>query len=914
MIGENIGHYEVTEKLGEGGMGVVYRATDTKLNRDVAIKLLPQQLATDHERMERFRREAQVLAQLNHPGIAGIYGVEDAGENLSLVMELAEGQTLEERLESGPLPLDEALPVAKQIAEALEAAHEKGIIHRDLKPANIKVAPDGSVKILDFGLAKALEGDPASHVESNHSPTLTLAATQAGIILGTAAYMSPEQARGRTVDKRADIWSFGVVLYEMLTGLRLFSRETVSDSLAAVLMVDIDFSTLSADTPPSIQRLLRRCLERSPKNRLQAIGEARIAINEQLADPAGASILMEAPATPALPPTPRRLPWLAAGILAIALFASVAALWQATRPVERPLRQFGVDLGADASLPTNRGGAAILSPDGESMAFISVGADGVSRLYFRRFSQPDPVELTGTDDARNPFFSPDGMAIGFFTDGKLKKIAVQGGVPVTLCDAPDDRGGSWSKEGWIVFGMRRSGLLRVAAAGGTPEALTELNEHAREQSHRWPQVLPQGNAVLFTLGINGQGSYDEAAVAALSLETGERKTLHLGGTYGRYLPSGHLVYSHQGTLFVAPMDPDRLELLGPPAPAIQSVATNSGNGGAQFDFSGDGTLMFVVGALADERRRYINWLDATAETKPLLEEAGRYLQPRFSPSGGHLALAAHVNGNWDIWVYELERNTMSRLTFDPGIDSSPVWSPDGRNITFRSDRGGEGASIYVVRADGAGEVQKLVEDDSDPYPSSYSADGRWLTFIERGSETGIDIWTVPLEGSGTEPRRAGNPEVYLSTPSDETEPSFSPDGRWLAYASDESGSWEIYVRPFPGPGGKWQISNGGGSFPRWSPNRQELFYRGPNSQIMVTGYSATGDSFQPGRPRPWSETQVLNLGSYSTFDLFPDGARFGVMTPAQGPGERGAVHHVTILQNFFDELNRIAPPNGGSAR
>ena len=849
-----------------------------------------------------------MLAQLNHPGIAGIYGVEDAGDNLALIMELAEGGTLAERLDSAPLPLDEALPLAKQIAEAIEAAHEKGIIHRDLKPANIKVTPDGQVKILDFGLAKALEGDPASNLESNTSPTLTLAATQAGIILGTAAYMSPEQARGRTADKRADIWSFGVVLHEMLTGQRLFSRETVSDSLAAVLMVKIDFSNLPPDTPPSIQRLLRRCLERVPKNRLQAIGEARIAINEQLADPAGASVLMDAPALPAMPPPPRKLPWIAAGVLTVALLASLAGWWQTTRPVEQPLRRFNEDLGAGMALNTRFGAAAILSPDGASMVFLAQGSDGASRLHIRRFSQSDPVELSGTEGARGPFFSPDGQWIGFFADGKLKKIAVHGGAAVTLCDAPGDRGGSWGEDGRIVFGQRRAGLLGVAAAGGMPVPLTELDEEVNEGSHRWPQVLPGDGAVLFTTRTGGEWS--EANMEVYSLETGERKTLHRGGTYGRYLPSGHLVYVHEGTLFAAPMDLARLELTGPPAPALERVLASRANGGAQFDFSKDGTFVFIGGEPGGVSRS-VHWLDATGKTEPLPAEPGRYLTPQLSPDGERLAVAAHISDNWDIWVYELERGAMSRLTFDPAPELFPVWTPDGGYIAFRSNSGDERSGIQLVRADGAGQLQTLTQSAKPHTPSSFSSDGRWLAFTEQNPEMGLDIRTVPLEGGDANPPRAGEPETFLSTPSDESSPKFSLDGHWLAYSSNESGVSEIYVRPFPGPGGKWQVSNGGGDFPLWSPKGREIFYETPGRQIMVAGYSATGDSFQAAKPRLWSETRLLFTGPYQTYDVSPDGNRFALLLGVDETGSQNVSHHVTILQNFFDELDRLAPANGG---
>ena len=645
-----------------------------------------------------------------------------------------------------------------------------------------------------------------------------------------------------------------------------------------------------------------------PKNRLQAIGEARIAINEQLADPAGASVLMDAPALPAMPPPPRKLPWIAAGVLTVALLASLAGWWQTTRPVEQPLRRFNEDLGAGMALNTRFGAAAILSPDGASMVFLAQGSDGASRLHIRRFSQSDPVELSGTEGARGPFFSPDGQWIGFFADGKLKKIAVHGGAAVTLCDAPGDRGGSWGEDGRIVFGQRRAGLLGVAAAGGMPVPLTELDEEVNEGSHRWPQVLPGDGAVLFTTRTGGEWS--EANMEVYSLETGERKTLHRGGTYGRYLPSGHLVYVHEGTLFAAPMDLARLELTGPPAPALERVLASRANGGAQFDFSKDGTFVFIGGEPGGVSRS-VHWLDATGKTEPLPAEPGRYLTPQLSPDGERLAVAAHISDNWDIWVYELERGAMSRLTFDPAPELFPVWTPDGGYIAFRSNSGDERSGIQLVRADGAGQLQTLTQSAKPHTPSSFSSDGRWLAFTEQNPEMGLDIRTVPLEGGDANPPRAGEPETFLSTPSDESSPKFSLDGHWLAYSSNESGVSEIYVRPFPGPGGKWQVSNGGGDFPLWSPKGREIFYETPGRQIMVAGYSATGDSFQAAKPRLWSETRLLFTGPYQTYDVSPDGNRFALLLGVDETGSQNVSHHVTILQNFFDELDRLAPANGG---
>src|SRR2546425_1178203 len=592
--GTRLGGYEVVALIGSGGMGEVYRARDTKLDRDVAVKVLPDLFVADAERIARFQREARTLAALNHPNIAAIHGFEESNGTAALILELVEGPTLADRIAQGPVPLDEALPIAKQIAHALEAAHETGIIHRDLKPGNVKLRPDGAVKVLDFGLAKAMEPvDGAANV--SHSPVITTpAVTQAGSILGTAAYMSPEQARGKPVDKRADIWAFGVVVFEMLTGDRLFTGATISDTLASVLKTDPNWRALPPAVSPRLRELLRRCLDKDPKRRLRDIGDARGQIEDLLAgapEETGAAMIAGT-----LPTWQRVVPWVATGFLAAGFV--VVLLLLATWPKASPLApvRLSTELGADVSLTIGPGAAMSLSAAGDSVAFVAQRNEGGSpQIYVRPLTQLKAMPLPGTDDAESPFFSPDGHWIGFFAGGKLKKVAATGGVAITLCDAPNGRGGAWSEDGTIIFEPDSAPgrhLMRVSSDGGMPGQVTPLAEG--EASQRWPQVLPGGKAVLFT-GSRAIRAYDDAYLVVQPLPTGARTIVQREAYHGRYLPSGHLVYIHDGTLFGAPFDLDRLAVTGPSVPVLESVETSAATGGAQLRGSGRRTLAYVAG-------------------------------------------------------------------------------------------------------------------------------------------------------------------------------------------------------------------------------------------------------------------------------------------------------------------------------
>ncbi len=889
-------------------MGEVYRATDSRLKRQVAIKILPSLLAADPDRLARFQREAEVLASLNHPHIAAIYGLEDADGITALVMELVEGEDLAERIARGPIAVDEALTIAKQIAEALEAAHERGIIHRDLKPANIKLRADGTIKVLDFGLAKL--GDQLADSVVSQSPTITSPTllSAAGVILGTAAYMSPEQARGQAADKRSDIWAFGVVVFEMLAGQRLFVGDTISDTLASVLKTEPDWRALPAAVPARLRGLLRWCLEKNPKRRLRDIGDARVQIEDLIAagpDETGA-VASHRPA----PAWRRALPWVTSAALAAALVAVVMlwAPWQKARPAPRV--HLSTEIGADAWLPISTVDAVTISPSGDVIAFAAQnGPNGHQQLYVRRLDQLDAVRLAGTEDASSPFFSPGGQWIGFFSGGKLKKIAVTGGAAVEICSAPLQRGGAWDKDGTIVLLPNRlGGLMRVSAAGGTPQPLTSIAEG--ETTHRWPQLLPDGKGVLFTGGTGLNTGYNEGALVVQPLPTGPRVVVQRGGFHGRYVASGHVVYIHDGTLFAIPFDLDRLAVTGPPAPVLEGMVTNAGTGSAQFAVSDNGTLVYVRGPSILSSGIPMQWTDQSGKITPLRTTRVFWANPRFSRTGDRIAL--QIGAQSDIWVYDVARDSLTPVTVDPAADTKPVWSPDDRYLAFGSARANNSSTnLYLQRSDGTGTAQRLSESPNSQEAESWHPSGRYLMFEEVNPVTHRDLMILPLEGNSVSGWKPGKPTAFLNSTFEEHQAAFSPDGRWVAYASNEAGRNEVYVRPFPGPGSKWQISTDGGSAPTWSRTRPELFYGGINNlgagQIMVVPYVADKDSFRAEKPRLWSEARFQTRGPDNRmFDLHPDGNRFVLAASEETVGQ-AKYNHLTLVFNFFDELRRLAP-------
>ena len=930
--GRKMGHYEILGLIGKGGMGEVYRALDTKLRREVAIKVLPATFARDPDRLARFRREAQLLASLNHENIATIHGLEQFESVHFLVMELVPGETLADRVRVGPLEVEETLRICGQIAAALESAHDKGVIHRDLKPANVKVTPADKVKVLDFGLAKAFAADPTSDVYDSNSPTLSASPSIPGAIIGTAAYMSPEQARGKVVDKRTDIWAFGCVLYELLTAKQVFAGETVTDILGAVLHKEPDWTLLPETTPASIRVLLRRCLEKEARRRFRDAADVRIEIEDALNAPLSAELaVVKAPFRSVWG---RGLIWALAGAMVAAAVAAIAIF--SKPPAQQPVSRVTITLPLGQHLASLDQPAIAISPDGKNLVYVAVqssdvapasgrplgqrdaGATGTQQLFLRPLDSLESKPIAGTEGATGPFFSPDGQWIGFFASGKLKKVSVNGGSAITLASAPNPGGASWSSQGTLALQpiAAPQGLQQVSEEGGTPEALTRLVKG--DYVHRWPEFLPGGKAVLFA-GSATFGAWSNAQIAVQPVGSSERKNLAQGGTQPRYAPTGHLLYLQSGTLMAAPFDSRGLVLTGAAVPALEGVMQSLATGAAQYSISSTGTLAYLAGG-ATGGQSHLVWVSRNGEEQSIPAPTHSYEYPRVSPDGRRVAVAIG-DRETQTWVYDVARGTLNRLTFEGNVNTVPTWSPDGKRIAFRSTRtGAPGGNMFWQASDGSGGDERLTTSENLQGPSSFSPDGQLLAFQDNNPDTGRDIWVLNLKDRKAQP--------FLKTPYEDTAPKFSPDGKWLAYSSDESGRREIYVQPYPGPGGKWQISPDGGQEPVWNPKGGELFYR-IESKMMAVDVQVgqvsrparsedgsarpkdrSGDlslpGFSAGKPRMLFEGPYLpTTASFPYYDVSPDGQRFLMLKPVES--QTSAPTQINVVLNWFEELKKKVP-------
>jgi Tol biopolymer transport system component len=897
--GTNFGPYEIAESIGSGGMGEVYRATDTNLKRDVAIKVLPESFANDTNRLARFQREAEVLASLNHPNIAQIYGLERSDAATALVMELVEGPTLADRIAQGPLRPEEALSIAHQMADALEAAHEQHIVHRDLKPANIKLRPDGTVKVLDFGIAKAL--DPQSGGSGPQAPQLTTPAmTQAGIILGTAAYMSPEQARGKPVDKRTDIWAFGCVLYEMLTGQPAFAGEDVAVTLARIIANDTDMKSMPGTISPAVRQTIALCLEKDVRRRIRDIGDVKLALDGAF-DIGGLGELGGRGAVAVARPWPKRMLPLAGALVIGALLVGLAgfALWPESGL--RLVNRFSYVVPPDQPWRGTAGRLMNISPDGRSIVY-----NAANGLHIRNMGELEDRLVPGTNEPMiAPVFSPDGQSLAYFSNGQLKRIAVTGGASVVISDL--STGGllvpaaSWEADGSLLF-ANTEGIFRVPATGGTPELIIPSND----DFFYGPELLPDGNTVLFNV-VDGGSSRAADQIVAQSIATGERTVVVTGGSDARYVPTGHIVYAFEDGLFGIAFDAANLQVSGGAVPLVQGIARASGSQpAANYAIADDGTLAYVRGNFGVSGLRRLVWVDREGYEEPIEAPPRAYVYAQLSPDDTRIVLDIRDQEN-DIWVWDIERKTLQRLTFDPDRNRGVVWSPDGERVAFSREIDG-GEEIYWQASDGSGLAEPLTEGSGKPlFPVDITPDG--TTLLYAWSDLPRDILMVPIAGAPT----AGTP--ILDGPANEGSPTVSPDGRWLAYTSDESGDYEVYVRPFPNVNsGRWQISTAGGFHPHWSRDGTELFYMAPrtDSNALMTVAVDSGTTFRPGAPELLFEGRYWDAGGGNagpgTFDVSRDGQRFLMIRDAD-EGRGTEEPEIVIVQNWFEELKRLVPTN-----
>ncbi len=888
LPGRRLGPYEILAAIGAGGMGEVYKARDTRLDRIVAIKVLPAHLADRSELRERFEREAKTIASLNHPHICTLFDIGQQDGIDFLVMEYLEGETLALRLQKSPLPLEQVLQFAIEIAHALDKAHRKGITHRDLKPGNVMLTKSGT-KLLDFGLAKLKQG-VAPAIPDSQLPTMKSAITGQGMILGTLQYMAPEQVEAKEVDARTDIFAFGAVVYEMATGRKAFEGKTSASVMAKILEVDPpSMASLQPMTPPALDRVAKTCMAKEPDERWQSAGD--LCRELKWIEEGGAQIALSSAAKGK---GIRALgPWLlilSLGILLLGGAVTGVAVWKFKPTPPLPVTRTVINLPPGQQLAGLENGPAVaLSPDGLDLAYVA-RQGGTQQIFLRAMDGFEAKPIPGTEDAVNPFFSPDSQWLGFFADGKLKKVSVSGGAVISLTDSGNIYGASWGSQGVIAFTPSgSSSLQQVSDAGGVRQPLTHVES---DLNQRWPDWLPGGKAVLF-----GGGAIGDPRVAVYSIGTGERRNLIPGGTQPRYLPSGHLVYAQDGNLMAAPFDLQRLMVTGAAVPVVEGVGHSLISGHAQYSVSTTGSLVYVNGVSLSGQGKLV-WVSRNGAEQALAAPPRAYVWPRISPDGRRIA-ASIAEQNIQIWLYDIPRDTLTRFTFEGNRNNNPTWTPDGKRIAYLSDK-----NIFWQLADGSGGLEQLTRSEFTQVPMSWSPDGQLLAFIELNPNTGLDISMLrlgdPSAGSG-QVRKA---QLFLRTPFNESVPRFSPDGRWVAYISNESSRNEIYVQPYPGPGGKWQISTDGGTEPVWNPNGRELFYRSGDKMLAVD--ITTQPGFAAGKPRLLFQGPYLpSPATSSNYDVSLDGQRFLMVKPNEQ--EQTAPTQINVVQNWFEELKQKVP-------